>query len=186
MISSYISMWKRAFDFSGRTSRRSFWMAILANVIVSFAMGFVFGIVGGILSAVFDSETFILLAMIPIYVYCFAIIIPSISMAVRRFHDIGKPGWWVAICYAANLCCGIGSIALIVFACFPGVLEANEWGAPEGISGQQNQFGQQPYGQQNYGQQNYGQQPYGQQNYGQQNYGQQNVDLNKSNNNQMQ
>ena len=34
MIKAYIDFWKRAFDFSGRSTRPDFWWAYLVNVII--------------------------------------------------------------------------------------------------------------------------------------------------------
>ena len=40
MIKAYIDFWKRAFDFSGRSTRPDYWWAYLVNVI--FLLFFVF------------------------------------------------------------------------------------------------------------------------------------------------
>ena len=43
MIKAYIDFWKRAFDFSGRSTRPDFWWAYLVNVIILlFLLFFVF------------------------------------------------------------------------------------------------------------------------------------------------
>lgn len=34
MIKAYIDFWKRAFDFSGRSTRPDYWWAYLVNVII--------------------------------------------------------------------------------------------------------------------------------------------------------
>ena len=35
--------------------------------------------------------------MLIIYVYLFAVMIPSLAVAVRRMHDVGKSGWYILI-----------------------------------------------------------------------------------------
>ena len=40
-----------------------------------------------------------------------ALLIPSIGLGIRRFHDIGKSGWWILIGFIPLL----GLLALIYF-----------------------------------------------------------------------
>ena len=42
-MQEYINMWKNYANFSGRTSRRGYWMAFLFNVIAGFIVGFISG-----------------------------------------------------------------------------------------------------------------------------------------------
>lgn len=51
--------------------------------------------------------------------------IPSITVAVRRLHDINRSGWWVM----ANLIPIIGTLLLIYFYASPGNSDANTFGA---------------------------------------------------------
>lgn len=67
--------------FSGRASRSEYWWFYLAILIASFLAGIVEVIIGtSILSNIFT----------------FAILIPTISVSVRRLHDTGRSGWWMA------------------------------------------------------------------------------------------
>ena len=71
--------------FSGRASRSEFWFFVL------------FGFLGGVITSIID-------VMIlgypfeengPIYlIFSVALIVPSLSVAARRLHDINKSGWW--------------------------------------------------------------------------------------------
>jgi uncharacterized membrane protein YhaH (DUF805 family) len=64
--------------FTGRASRSEFWYFILFNIIVSFILGIVDGIIGmKILGTI----------------YSLAVLIPSLAVGARRLHDIGKSGW---------------------------------------------------------------------------------------------
>lgn len=72
--------------FSGRASREEFWLfAWVAFNIVSLAF-------------TFDSVVFTGLAMNGIYpiamISILASIVPGIALVARRFHDIGRSGWW--------------------------------------------------------------------------------------------
>ena len=35
--------------------------------------------------------------LIACYIYIFAVMIPSLAVAVRRMHDVGKSGWYMLI-----------------------------------------------------------------------------------------
>lgn len=63
-------------------------------------------------------------ANVVISVYGLATLIPMISLAVRRLHDIEKSGWW----YLLNCIPCIGSIILIVFFCKEGTAGSNRYG----------------------------------------------------------
>lgn len=52
-----------------------------------------------------------------------SILIPSLSICVRRLHDIGKSGWW----YLFALLPLVGGILLMVLFCKDST-EANQWG----------------------------------------------------------
>ena len=115
-IEAYIKMWKNCFDFSGRSRRRDYWLACLMCLIV--------GIVLGLLEFV-----------IPFFrlftaIYGIAIIIPGISLGVRRLHDTDRTGWWLLI----TLVPLIGAIMIIVYACNDSTPD-NEYGPnPKGVS----------------------------------------------------
>jgi uncharacterized membrane protein YhaH (DUF805 family) len=42
-----------------------------------------------------------------------ALIVPGLSVAVRRLHDIGKSGWWLLLIFAII----VGWIILLVWYC---------------------------------------------------------------------
>ena len=62
-------------DFSGRAPRSEYWWFVLFVAVVNVVMGR------------FGTD---LIA----FVVSMALLIPSIAVAIRRFHDIGKSGWW--------------------------------------------------------------------------------------------
>lgn len=96
--------------FSGRASRSEYWWFQLFIILTAFILGFVEGIlgVGGILSGLFS----------------LAILLPAISVVVRRLHDTDRSGWW----YWIALIPLIGTIVLIVFFCQRGTNGANRFG----------------------------------------------------------
>ncbi len=48
---------------------------------------------------------------IPVGIYGFAAIIPGLSVATRRFHDVGKSGWMLL------LLCVLGIVPLVGLVC---------------------------------------------------------------------
>lgn len=68
----------------------------------------------------------LLLGFIPLIglIALFVTLVPSISVAVRRLHDIGKSGWWYWLCLIPLF----GWIALIVLYCQESEPGTNEYG----------------------------------------------------------
>lgn len=161
MIQAYVKMWKNAFNFSGRTSRSDYWWAVLCNLIVAFGVGLVAGIIGVIPALISEDLAGIGSAIqnIITYGWSLVVLIPGMSMAIRRLHDIGKSGWMYLVCCLTSACCGIGSIILIVFMCMDSQPGPNQWGPNPnemnmgGYNPQMNAYGQNPqmggYGQPN-------------------------------------
>ena len=57
------------------------------------------------------------------------LLIPSISVSVRRLHDIGKSGWWLLLGFIPIA----GPIVLLVWFCTDSQPGENQWGAnPKG------------------------------------------------------
>ncbi|QDH78655.1 DUF805 domain-containing protein [Echinicola soli] len=104
-------------DFNGRARRKEYWMFALFNLLVLIVLS----IVAVMLSMVLSSELpYILL----FGAYTLAIIIPSLAVAVRRLHDIGKSGWM----YLVGLIPMIGGIWLLVLLVTEGEHGANQYG----------------------------------------------------------
>ncbi len=129
LITAYKSFWKKYADFKGRSRRKEYWLAMVANGIIMFVLTFV---ILGILLAIgvslnankepsfgFALITILLIAITALY--SLAIIIPTISMTVRRLHDSGYSGWFCLLCFAFN-------IVNIVFMCLDSKPGANQYG----------------------------------------------------------
>ena len=65
-------------DFSGVTSRSQYWYFILATTTATIIAQISFGNLGGNLVSL-------------------TTLIPTIAVAVRRMHDVGKSGWFILI-----------------------------------------------------------------------------------------
>ena len=95
---------KRYAEFSGRSRRKEYWFFFLGYLLVSFALGIlgaVIGNAGQILNGIFY----------------LAIIVPMLSVGVRRMHDTDRSGWWIIV-----------PIANLIFACLAGHPGSNRFG----------------------------------------------------------
>jgi uncharacterized membrane protein YhaH (DUF805 family) len=88
-------------NFKDRSRRSEYWWWVLAYIIAIIAVS----IVGGVIGA----------SMLLSNLLALALLVPNIAVGVRRFHDIGKSGWWLLI----SLIPVIGWIAVIYFAAQP-------------------------------------------------------------------
>lgn len=92
----YLTVLKKYAVFSGRARRKEYWMFALFNIIASFILGMVDGVLGTAILGI---------------IYSLAVLIPSIAVAVRRLHDTDRSGWWLLIGFIPL----IGWIVLLVF-----------------------------------------------------------------------
>jgi len=121
MIEAYKKFWKGYVDFTGRSTRSDYWFAVLANILVLWAFGIITSIFIGANGGSMDGAlgtiaTVIILAM---FVYCLAVILPFISIQVRRLRDAGYHWAFIFLRFAL----GIGGIILLVLYCQPTKVE---------------------------------------------------------------
>jgi uncharacterized membrane protein YhaH (DUF805 family) len=116
---------KRYADFSGRSRRKEYWMFVLFTVIVSCALFAVAAMIGGGLSGMAESGgIFAGTSLIIFGLFWLAIVVPSIAVQVRRFHDQDKSGWFVLI----NFIPYVGSLIVLVFMFLEGTRGPNRFG----------------------------------------------------------
>lgn len=98
-MKEYIAVLKKYVDFSGRASRREYWMFQLFNFIFAFGLGLVSGVIAAAFSqsSGADTDSIESLANIPGNIYSLAIFLPSLAVAIRRMHDTNKSGWWILV-----------------------------------------------------------------------------------------
>lgn len=102
-------------DFETRASRKEYWMFVLWFILVYFGLF--------IISAILSKLVRINIVFLPI-IFAIVYIIPSISIAVRRLHDIGKSGWWYFISFIPF----VGGIWLLVLLVTKGDVGNNSYG----------------------------------------------------------
>jgi uncharacterized membrane protein YhaH (DUF805 family) len=83
--------WNYVFtSFEGRINRQPFWMATLVLWVASIAVAIVASILFGSQStAAFTIQ--IILGLVFLW--------PSVAVAVKRYHDRDKSGWWILILF---------------------------------------------------------------------------------------
>ena len=126
----YLKVMRQFADFNGRARRQEFWMFILFNLIFAF----VAMILDNILGIAFEQ-----IGYGPIYaIYALVTLIPSLAVAVRRLHDVGKSGWM----YFIVLIPIIGAIWFLVLMCTDGESGSNSYGPnPKDTAAELNQIG---------------------------------------------
>lgn len=97
-------------NFKGRARRREFWHFFLAN--------FVTYLVLSVIEVELGIAYYITLTFIAF------IIIPTISVTVRRFHDLGKSGKWAAL----YLLLFVGAVMIMYYTVQEGDEGANQYG----------------------------------------------------------
>ena len=80
----YLMVWKKFAVFEGRSRRTEYWIFVLFNLLAILVLAAV-GCVGIAISEDYGGVLFV-----PLGLYMLAAFIPSLAVAVRRFHDTGK------------------------------------------------------------------------------------------------
>ncbi|TDD55718.1 DUF805 domain-containing protein [Kribbella antibiotica] len=111
---------KQYAQFSGRARRKEFWMFIL----FSFVISVILGILDSILGLDFETSNKLKAGGVLQYIFALAVLVPTIAISVRRFHDRDKGGWWVLI----YLIPCVGWIWFIVWAALEGTVGDNRFG----------------------------------------------------------
>ena len=112
----YLEVLKKYAVFAGRARRREYWFFALINGVISILLSLIDSSFGS-----FDADEG-LGALSGIYTI--AVLLPGVSVGVRRLHDTGKSGWWMLICLVPIA----GAIALLVFLVKDGEPGENEYG----------------------------------------------------------
>ena len=114
---------KQYAQFTGRATRQEFWMWVLWILGISIVLAIIDLVAGTNIDIGGTPEMPVKQGILGGAFNLF-ILIPGISMAVRRLHDTGKSGaWWFL-----NFVCVIGTVVLIVFYATSSSPEDNQYG----------------------------------------------------------
>jgi uncharacterized membrane protein YhaH (DUF805 family) len=111
-------------NFNGRASRSAYWW-VLFGLLVSVVARVVDGLVGSNIVRYDQNGTAVGVGIISSLVGL-ALLLPSISVLVRRLHDTNRSGWW----YWIVLIPIIGWVVLLFFLVGPGTPGNNRFGPP--------------------------------------------------------
>jgi len=118
----FIEVLKKYTVFTGRARRKEYWMFTLFYIVIYILLT----VVAGLLSNL--PGVGVVMAFIPL-VFCLALLVPSIAVAIRRLHDTNRSGWWLLLGFVPV----IGGIVLLVFLVKEGTPGENQFGAnPKG------------------------------------------------------
>ncbi|MBD5220542.1 MAG: DUF805 domain-containing protein [Bacteroidales bacterium] len=98
-------------DFNGRASRSEYWWYVLFTVILSVIIQ-AFGVISSDVSLYLGA------------IVNLALLLPGLSLSVRRLHDINKSGWFILL----GLIPIVGAIILIVWFCKESEMQPNQYG----------------------------------------------------------
>jgi uncharacterized membrane protein YhaH (DUF805 family) len=111
----YLLALKKYAVFSGRSRRKEYWFFVLFYLLISLGLG--------ILDAVLGTHTAKGVGLFGA-IYALALLIPSLSVTVRRLHDTGRTGWWILFAFVPL----IGWLVLLVFMFLDSQPGDNEYG----------------------------------------------------------
>ena len=106
----YVGPLKKYTEFSGRASRKEFWLFALWNFVFYFVLSLFIAPWNGI--------------------YLLGILLPYYAVWVRRLHDTNRSAWWVLF----SLIPVVGTIGMTVMMCSKGTDGDNDYG-PDPLSG---------------------------------------------------
>lgn len=113
MLKAYKRYWQGYVDFSGVTSRKDYWLAVLANWLVLLILSCIGGVLAGVQSS--GSASALMILSYVILAFSLANILPALAIIVRRLRDAGC-SWgnifWLFLPF-------FGAIILIVLLCKP-------------------------------------------------------------------
>jgi len=116
MIEAYKRFWTKGVTIDERTGRFDFAIPYVVNFFIMFVLVFLMN---------FTAETnFGVLSAGLLALFLLAILLPSITLVIRRFHDMGVSGWLVILTFIPYVSFIVFFIQLLV----PGTQGYNKWG----------------------------------------------------------
>jgi len=112
----YLEVLKKYAEFNGRARRKEYWMFFLISTVISIILAVIDSFTG----TISEEAGLGLLSGI----YALAVLIPGLSVTVRRLHDTDRSGWWILI----GLIPVIGGIALLIFMVLDSTPGGNQYG----------------------------------------------------------
>jgi uncharacterized membrane protein YhaH (DUF805 family) len=112
--------WRQFFDFSGRATRREYWLFQVQLLVLYLGML----LAAGALGERFQSDTTNAIVGLATILAVLFYVIASLSSGVRRIHDHDKSGWLFVLTFIPL----IGWIFFLIMALTPGTDGDNSYG----------------------------------------------------------
>lgn len=109
----YLQGWKGYVKFSGRATRKAFWVFTLGNVLLMILL--VMGVIS-FFSMSGDPYIGVLYAGMAYSLFALVLALPLLAVGIRRMHDINRSGWWFGGVYLAGVVSRLLNMILIQFA----------------------------------------------------------------------
>lgn len=103
MMYYYTSFWKCYFDFKGTSTRKEYWIPMIINYLILFILLMGMFLSKDVSEVLFN--TFITILIL----FAVAIVIPSVAIHFRRFHDAGRKDTMLIVYYILSVISGIMS-----------------------------------------------------------------------------
>lgn len=103
IVRCYISGWRNTFNYRGYATRKEFLVFILVNLMFLNFYSALTGMLTLTGSGIVDVLLFLSMGFSLQLLFINILIIPVISLGVRRMHDIGRSGWWFSSLLLSNI-----------------------------------------------------------------------------------
>lgn len=109
-------------NFSGRARRKEYWMFTLVNTIIITVLYVI--LISSVDMSTGETSSLGSIVGIIIGIYSLAVIVPSLAVTIRRFHDQDKSGWMFLLAFIP----AVGGLIVFVFMCLEGTKGDNRFG----------------------------------------------------------
>lgn len=89
--------WTRAFDYKGYSSRSEFWWGVLGNTLIMLTL--IALLIVSLTCFMPQINTFSVVMIVLFALFCVVELLPSITLIIRRMHDIGRSGFFIFVLF---------------------------------------------------------------------------------------
>lgn len=89
--------WTRAFDYKGYSSRSEFWWGVLGNTLIMLTL--IALLIVSLTCFTPQINTFSVVMIVLFALFCVVELLPSITLIIRRMHDIGRSGFFIFVLF---------------------------------------------------------------------------------------
>ncbi|MGN6424154.1 MAG: DUF805 domain-containing protein [Asticcacaulis sp.] len=111
------SGFKNYVNFQGRATRSEYWWWVLFEILLTCVPGALIGLGG-------ESDALASIGGLLYIVIGLGLLLPSLSVYIRRLHDTDHSGWWLLLGFIPL----IGGIVLLVWTIMKGTSGPNKYG----------------------------------------------------------